>query len=75
MNIPGFTAEASVYAPRNRYRVARLGRAASNGVALAAARRQNCYWDCLTSCDDQPYYCEQNCKCYCSGGPPGCQYQ
>jgi hypothetical protein len=80
MNFPGFTAEASVYAPHNRYRAAALGWGASQGVALAGAPKQlvlaaNCYRDCLNSCDDDPYYCEVNCHCYCRGGPPHCHYQ
>ena len=80
MKIPGFTAETSVYAPHNRYRATMLGRGANTAVALAAAPRQffpgtNCYRNCLNSCDDDPYFCEVNCHCYCRGGPPHCQYQ
>jgi hypothetical protein len=75
MNIPGFTAEASAYAPHNRYRTARLGWGVSKAVMLAAVRRPNCYRNCLSSCEDDPYYCEVNCQCYCLGGPPLCQYQ
>jgi hypothetical protein len=81
MNIPGFTADASAYTARNRYRAVRLGSGTSKVmVGLAAGARQsshgpNCYWNCLRSCDDDPYYCHVNCHCYCRGGPPACEYQ
>jgi hypothetical protein len=73
MNIPGFTAEASLYRKIERYRMA--GAHAQADGAIQPAQRGNCYWDCMANCTDLDYYCSVNCNCFCRGGPPKCQYQ
>jgi hypothetical protein len=74
MNIPGFTAEASLYRDSGQYQMAGAHTHA-DGAIQPAISRSNCYWDCMASCDDLAYYCSVNCSCFCKGGPPRCQYQ
>jgi hypothetical protein len=74
MNMPGFTAEASLYESGDHRQIARTF-SHLEGTIQPAVRRSNCYRDCLTNCDDDPYYCSVNCNCFCKGGPPLCQYQ
>lgn len=75
MSIPGFTAEASLHNTNGRYLT--VGAVPQTESSIQAAFRRgtnNCYYECLYSCDDQPYYCEENCRCLCSGDPH-CQLQ
>lgn len=74
MNMPAFTAEASLYRNAGLYRMA--GRFSQADVIVRPAiDRSNCYWNCLGNCEDDSYYCGHNCNCFCKGGPPRCQYK
>jgi hypothetical protein len=83
MNMPGFTAEASVYKVKGHYHTTNIpneGGGVSEGVRLAQMPfchrgRANCVLDCEARCDDDPYYCGINCRCCCSGRPPFTCYQ
>lgn len=76
MNMPGFTADSSLYRKMDHYQMARFHAQADEAIQPAAhAIKSKCYWDCLINCNDDPYYCSVNCDCFCKGGPPRCQYQ
>jgi hypothetical protein len=74
MNIPSFTAEASLYGKSGHYRMTGAHTQADGGIQPAILRN-NCYWNCIANCVDDAYYCSVNCNCFCQGGPPRCQYQ
>jgi hypothetical protein len=74
ISTPGFSAEASLYRTSGRHRTAETFSHAG-GTIQPAFGRNDCYWDCLSNCDDHSYYCSVNCRCYCMGGPPRCQYR
>jgi hypothetical protein len=73
MNMPRFTAEASLYRTSGHHPTAGTFSQAA-GTIQPAFHRDDCYWNCLSNCDDDPYYCSINCRCFCKGGPPRCQY-
>jgi len=82
MTLPGFNAESSVYKPKGRYYTASIPNGASgigSGVRLALGpcrpERPGCFQNCMSQCEDDPYYCDVNCHCECRGGPPCCYYQ
>jgi hypothetical protein len=76
-NMPQFTAEASLGALRGHYRTTGVV-SGEYGIVLAAAHafcdRHNprCFLDCMQKCDDLGFYCDNNCRCCCSGRPPHC---
>jgi hypothetical protein len=74
MSMPKFTAETSLYKIHRHYRTHGVAGQADRGIQPALIRK-NCYWNCMASCDDDPYYCSVNCDCFCKGGPPRCYYQ
>lgn len=74
MNMPGFTAETSLYQTSNQYRLNGTLAQVDKSIQLAAFRN-SCYWDCLANCNDLDFFCSVNCNCFCKGGPPVCQYQ
>lgn len=74
MNMPGFTADVSLNRFAGNHHMGEVF-GSSDGTIEPAIGRNNCYWDCLRNCDDDPYYCSVNCRCFCKGGPPLCEYQ
>jgi hypothetical protein len=79
MNIPGFTAEATLYGESGHYRTAGEHTQADGDIQPAIYRNywyDRCYQECVGDCIPDPFssYCENNCDCYCQGGPPGCWY-
>jgi hypothetical protein len=83
MNMPGFTAQVSVYKVNGNYYTARFTNGVSRiseGVRLALGHschpeRPGCFTNCMARCNDDPFYCHVNCHCECIGGPPCCEYQ
>ena len=71
MNMPGFSAEASLYNNNRRYQMARTVTQTDGPVQAAFDRGRGCYAQCLGNwCVgyDDPY-CEGNCRCICYGHP------
>jgi hypothetical protein len=73
MNIPGFTAEASLYKVKAHYQTTSIaGQAGEIGEGVRLAVRlpyAKCYSECMGSCD--PGWtpnCRGACSCHCSGG-------
>jgi hypothetical protein len=77
MNIPRFSAEASLYRTNERHRT--LGSFRQTGDIVEAAfglyGYNICYRKCLSTCDFNDPYCSWNCRCFCIGGPPRCYYR
>jgi len=85
MNMPGFTAETSVYRSPNKYRWSAFS-ARPFGMAGSVVQpqqsqsrlgRQGCYLNCLQDPDWCPdIFCVENCRCRCFGQPgKTCEYQ
>ncbi len=77
MNMPGFTAEATLYRESGQYRTAGAHTRADGAIQPAIYRNywyDRCYEDCWATCTDDPWYCDHNCDCFCKGGPPRCWY-
>jgi hypothetical protein len=74
MNLPGFSADASLYRTSRRYRMVATVTQADGVIQAALFPRPSCFRRCLEDqCIglDDPF-CFDNCKCICYG-PPGCQ--
>jgi hypothetical protein len=67
MNIPTFTAEASLYPTREYYRRTPVAAPAEAALHPAAPLR-GCMPNCLAKMGDDPYAFE-NCHCICFGHP------
>ena len=86
MNIPGFTAEASLYGKSGNYRTAGAHTQADGAIQPAIFDRSQrpspyecarCTDECLRACPfEEPYYiCKHNCNCACCiGGHPYCEF-
>ena len=85
MKLPGFTAEAALSERNAHYASVTVSGAPasfevvpqgggiwdggeSNGP-FCNRRKPNCYFDCLSRCEDPGGFCEHNCRCCCSGIP------
>jgi len=71
MNMPGFTAEASLYKTSRHYSMAGTVDQSSGTIYPAILRGANCFRNCLNSLcvrEDDPY-CYDNCQCICHGIP------
>jgi hypothetical protein len=71
MNLPGFSAESSLYQTSKRYRMIATVTQADGAIQAAIFPRPNCFVSCL---DDQCVgyddpYCYDNCRCICYGRP------
>jgi hypothetical protein len=81
MNTPGFTAEASVFAVRNRYVSGMQGSGVNDGVVLAGTctcTDPKCTWSCPTSppggfCHRESPTCYRDCLARDPGDPYGAQ--
>jgi hypothetical protein len=77
MNIPRFSAEASLYRTNERHRT--VGSFRQTGDIVEAAfglyGYNICYRKCLSTCDFNDPYCSWNCRCFCIEGPPRCYYR
>jgi len=70
MNMPGFTAEASMYKTSGNYRMGRTFDSVEGGVQLA---QDDCFSNCMDECVGGPLttaQCSSSCHRRCSGGPP-----
>ena len=85
MNMPGFTAEASIYVTQSWYRVSMQGSGSNDSVALAGActcTDSNCTWSCPVTPPPPPppdecAHLKGAARCNCEGGlwrgnPPHC---
>ncbi len=72
MNVPGFTAEASLYRTSRHYHIGRTAIHAE-GTIQPAIRNPRCMEDCLDMCNSDPNLyefndCNEACACACSSG-------
>ncbi len=65
MNLPGFTAEASLFKASEYYHKTRTT-LPGKGMIQPAFWRGGCFKFCADQCDDS--YCMRSCICRCLGG-------
>lgn len=69
MNLPGFTAEASIYMKSSEYLNKGIIIQANQSVQPAYIRRWGCMQKCISNCSENDPYCYDNCECICFGHP------
>jgi hypothetical protein len=67
MNMPGFTAEASLYTTEEHYQRVKISRMISQAEMVVQA--ESCMSKCLDDLCWNDYNCEHNCACICYGRP------